>query len=345
MLDDPTFRTMAKIHPEVSTIRELRHALTKMRHISITVGKDGRNRCSLSPFASKTGRNQPSSTKSIFGPSVWIRGLIKPELGMALAYIDWEQQEFGIAAALSGDPAMMEAYTSGDPYLSFAKQAGAVPQSATKKSHPRERERFKVCALGVQYGMGAKALAVRLGECVANAKEFLRLHKQTYRKFWEWSEDMLDYATLTGRIQTVFGWSMHVGPDPNPRSLMNFRMQANGAEMLRLACCDATENGIVVCAPVHDAVLIEAPVENIESEVASMLAIMQQASEIVLRGFALRTEHRIYRHPQRYQDERGVVMWNAVMDQLSRAGEHIPFGDQPLHPIKGIYMDASGSPA
>ena len=45
-------------------------------------------------------------------------------------------------------------------------------------------------------------------------------------------------------------------------------MQANGAEMLRLACCFATEEGIAVCAPVHDAILIEAPVEEIDHIVA-----------------------------------------------------------------------------
>ena len=39
-------------------------------------------------------------------------------------------------------------------------------------------------------------------------------------------------------------------------------MQANGAEMLRLACCFATERGVRVCAPVHDAILIEAPGEG-----------------------------------------------------------------------------------
>ena len=42
----------------------------------------------------------------------------------AVAYVDWSQQEFGIAASLSGDAAMMEAYRSGDPYLTFGKQAG-----------------------------------------------------------------------------------------------------------------------------------------------------------------------------------------------------------------------------
>jgi len=78
---------------------------------------------------------------------------------MAVAYVDWSQQEIGIAAALSGDAAMMAAYESGDFYLSFAKQAGAVPKDATKESHFRERSQFKVCALAVQYGTGPKSIA------------------------------------------------------------------------------------------------------------------------------------------------------------------------------------------
>src|SRR6202008_4761107 len=96
---------------------------------------DGRNATLLSAFRSRTGRNQPSNTKFIFGPSVWLRGLIKPPPGHAVAYVDWRQQEFGIAAALSGDVAMQAAYRSADPYLAFAKQAGAVPADATKTTH------------------------------------------------------------------------------------------------------------------------------------------------------------------------------------------------------------------
>jgi hypothetical protein len=34
-------------------------------------------------------------------------------------------------------------------------------------------------------------------------------------------------------------------------------MQANGAEMLRLACIGGIEAGIKIGAPVHDAVVIE----------------------------------------------------------------------------------------
>ena len=76
-----------------------------------------------------------------------------------MAYVDWEQQEFAIAAALSVDRAMSAAYTSGDPYLAFAKQAGAVPPDATKASHKQQRDQFKVCALAVQYGMAERSLA------------------------------------------------------------------------------------------------------------------------------------------------------------------------------------------
>jgi DNA polymerase I len=69
--------------------------------------------------------------------------LIQPPPGHAIAYIDWAQQEFGIAAALSRDPLMMDAYRSGDPYLAFAKQAGAAPPDATKATHKTIRDQFK----------------------------------------------------------------------------------------------------------------------------------------------------------------------------------------------------------
>ncbi len=259
---------MARTYQAVAPLRELRHSLGEMRLFEdLAVGADGRNRCLLSPFRSITGRNQPSNARFIFGPSVWLRCLIQPEPGRAVAYVDWTQQEFGIAAALSGDPAMMDAYTSGDPYLTFAKQARAVPPDATKKSHPRERDQFKVCALAVQYGMGPESLARSLDQPTAMARELLRLHRETYPIFWKWSEAAVNHAMLRGWLQTVFGWQVHVGPRANPRSLANFPMQANGAEMLRLACCLATERGVAVCAPVHDALLVEGPDAEIETVV------------------------------------------------------------------------------
>ena len=52
------------------------------------------------------------------------------------------------------------------------------------------------------------------------------------------------HAKLTGELHTCFGWTLHGCCDANPRSLRNFQMQAHGAEMLRLACCLATERSV-----------------------------------------------------------------------------------------------------
>jgi DNA polymerase I len=236
-----------------------------------------------------------------------LRGLIKPPPGYAVAYVDWSQQEFGEAAALSGDPAMQAAYRSGDPYLMFAKQAGAVPPDATKKTHGPTRELFKTCALGVQYGMEARSLALRIGQPTIVARDLLRAHRETYRTFWRWSDAAVDHAMIHCSLHTVFGWRIHVGDNSNPRSLRNSPMQANGAEMMRLAACLATERGIEVCAPVHDAFLICAPLDRIEADVARMREAMAEASRIILDGFELRTDAAIVRYPDRYMDERGAV--------------------------------------
>ena len=303
---------MARAYPAVAPLRELRSSLAELRLSDLAVGRDGRNRTILSAFRSRTGRNQPSNSRYIFGPAVWLRSLIKPPPGWAVAYIDWSQQEFGIAAALSGDAAMQAAYRSGDPYLAFAKQAGAVPADATRKTHEPTRELFKQCVLAVQYGMEAKSLALRIGQPPVVARDLLRAHREAYRTFWRWSDAVVDQAMLHGAIWTVFGWPLYAGEQPNPRSLRNFPMQGNGAELLRIACCLATERGIEVCAPVHDAVLIAAPLERIEADVAAMQAAMAEASAAVLGGFVLGTEAKTY--PDRYRDPRGEVMWKRVSD-------------------------------
>jgi hypothetical protein len=320
-LGDDTFRQMARIYPAVSPLRELRSSLADLRLNDLVVGRhDGRNRAILSAFRARTGRNQPSNSRFIFGPSVWLRSLIKPPPGMAVAYVDFEQQEFAIAAKLSGDANMLAAYISGDPYLAFAKQAGVIPPDGTKETHGSERELFKTTALAVLYGMEAQGLALRLDQPTIIARDLLRAHHETYRRFWRWSDVVVDHAKLTGELHTVFGWVLHGCCGANPRSLRNFQMQAHGAEMLRLACCLATERGIEVCAPVHDAVLIAAPIGEIEAAVAVTREAMAEASRIVLDGFEVRTDAKVTRYPQRFTDPRGRRMWGVVNQLIEEAG-------------------------
>ena len=160
-------------------IHELRESLSKLKLGELSVGSDSRNRVLLSPYGSKTGRNQPSNSRFIFGTATWLRSLIQPPPGRFVAYVDWTSQEIGVAAKLSGDANLLAAYED-DPYLWFAKRVGAVPADATKKSHKAQRDLYKATMLGVGYGMAEASLAMRIGQPVAKARSLLRQHRETF---------------------------------------------------------------------------------------------------------------------------------------------------------------------
>jgi hypothetical protein len=69
---------------------------------------------------------------------------------------------------------------------------------------------------------------------------------------------------------------------------------------------------------VHDAVLICAPVDRLDEDVARMRAAMAEASRIVLDGFELGTDAAIIHHPDRYMDKRGRVMWERTLALITR---------------------------
>ena len=196
----------------------------------------------------------------MLGSAAWVRNLVRPAPGHALALIDWGQQEFGIAAALSQDTAMMAAYETGDPYTAFAVMAGAAPAHAKAATHHDVRERFKACVLGVQYGMGAATLARITGLSHSAAQQLMTQHRSMFGAYWRWSSAVENEALLSRQMASVFGWSISIGPEATPGLIRNFPMQANGAEMLRASlAASRREKGIRVCAPLHDAVLIETP--------------------------------------------------------------------------------------
>jgi DNA polymerase-1 len=172
-----------------------------------------------------------------------------------------------------------------------------------------------MCSLAVQYRMGEESLASRIGQSVARAGELLHLHHDSYPDYWLWSEQVMSHARLRLELPTVFGWTLHLGDSVKSRTIYNYPMQGNGSEMLRLACCLATERGIKVCAPIHDALLVEAPLNSLDETVAMTQGAMVEASRIILNGFSLRSEAKLVVHPHRYEDEKGAAMWNLVWEE------------------------------
>ena len=83
-------------------------------------------------------------------------------------------------------------------------------------------------------------------------------------------------------------------------------------------CLFRHEQGVEVCALIHDAVLIAAPLNQLDHDIERMKAAMAKASRVVLDGFELRTDVNVVRYPDRCQDPRGAVMWERVMKLVAR---------------------------
>jgi hypothetical protein len=331
-----TFESMAKAYPQIEPLRQLRYIRDKLRTIQLSVGHDGRNRTVLWPFSSKTSRTQPKAKHWIFSPSVWLRFLIRPEPGKALAYIDYSSMEFLAAAALSDGHSgpsnpMLDLYRGGDPYLSFGKLIGYIPRDATRQTPgiAAIRERLKVLCLAAQYGMQTSTLSTRLGVSHIEAHEMLLHHRGLLSQYWHWSEDWLHHSLDSGTMRTVFGWECTTGVvEFNERSIRNFPVQAGCADLFRLAYVWGTRHGLTLIAPVHDAVLLESTEDRIEADVALMQEIMRRASRVILNPTAdgtieLRTDAKIIRYPDRFTDSRGTELWETVLKLLAERRERM----------------------
>ena len=77
----------------------------------------------------------------------------------------------------------------------------------------------------------------------------------------------------------------------------------------------------MICAPIHDALLLEAPIHKIDEQSERLAEIMGDASELVLgAGKRCRSDIKIIRHPDRFEEEeRGKVMFAKVMALLDAA--------------------------
>ena len=70
--------------------------------------------------------------------------------------------------------------------------------------------------------------------------------------FWQGRLEAVQTAMLRRRIESSYGWPLRISHSPNQRSLLNFPMQSDGAEMLREATVRLCDAGIVPIMLVHD---------------------------------------------------------------------------------------------
>ena len=297
-------------------LHELNKTLAHMKQADLIVGSDNRNRTWQQPFKSKTGRNQPSNSKHIMGFPKPYRSLIQPPPGCALGVVDYASQEFGIAARLSGDLAMQADYQKEDPYLEFARAAFGV--TAFPDDGGAMRKKCKESVLGGMYGLGAEALAYKHGISLAEARRLQAMVPRLYPVFYAWLQRVLNKARMGKKIYAALGWPIEIkGFDDRRGTYLNFPMQANGAEIMRLATIYIINHGLELCAIIHDAFMILSPINRIDHDMLILSNCMHRASHVVLAGFELRLDPKVILHPDRYEaDKRSRRRWD---DLISRA--------------------------
>jgi DNA polymerase-1 len=309
-LDADTFKKLGDRYPAVQTMAYARKLRGQGRKFEFPLGDDSRLRCMLSPFSSDTGRNQPSNSRFIFGASAWLRSVIMADDETVLAYVDYSAQEVGLAAALSGDEALVKDYQSGDPYMAFAIRAGAAPEGATKKTHPSERATYKTAALAIQYGIGDEALGQNLGVPTPNARRLITAHQAAYPTYWRWRGAIVDEVMCGGSLSTRYGWTRKAKPKDSANSIANFPVQAAGGEILRTAVIALEEAGLRVVAPVHDALLVELDLDCWKEALAHARYLMEEAAMAVTGGLRIPTDVELVSPLENYIDGRGAEFWN-----------------------------------
>jgi DNA polymerase-1 len=322
-IDGDAFKLMYPVHPAIEGLHALRDSLGVIVRAKLPIGRDGRNRPSLFPFGTATGRN--AQAKSLFNAHASMRSFMLFPEDATTVYLDWRTQEVGVAAARSGDDAMMEAYRSGDIYHQLAIMCGLThdaDRGRWKKENSGQRQQMKSLQLGVSYGMGVRSLAKGLQRHRLIASEVILRHKRKYPRFWEWRQDMVQSAMLTRRIESELdGWPLHISTSPNKRTLFNFPMQSGGAEMLRLAANRLCDAGLIPSMLVHDGILLEL---RGSEQVEQATEIMRVAGTEACGGLEIGADIDFDQRTsgRRFRDKRDVAkaMWTTVMGVLQDLG-------------------------
>ena len=306
------------------------------------LGSDNAVRPYYGIFGTQTGRNAAKAKTFPLAMSSWLRAIIKPPKDEVIISCDFSQQEVYVAAILSGDSNLLDAYKSGDVYLEFAFMAGlAIRQGksfyealidgvnvktikeAQKKVHKDERNLCKSTVLGLQYGMGKAKLNTKLrldtGEDVSMEKteELISAHKTTFSTFWKWVYEISERYKDRVPLITTDGWILFCD-NPVMTSVRNFLVQANSASITRIAIVKLVEQNVKVMCGLHDAIYVRGLAINRDSLIKDIEREMLEATKVILseQETFMRIDTKVINHDDLWVEEKGEKDMKALAPLL-----------------------------
>ncbi len=170
------------------------------------------------------------------------RAFVPRDKDYLLLAADYSQIELRIAAELSGDEAMLDAFRSG--FDIHTATAGRMFHVEAERVDADMRRRAKTVNFGILYGISAFGLAERSDFSRTEAKEIIELYFNTYPKLRQWLDDTIAFAHDKGFVETVTGRRRYL-PDIHSRNgtimkaaervAINAPIQGTAADMIKLA--------------------------------------------------------------------------------------------------------------
>jgi DNA polymerase-1 len=197
--------------------------------------------------------------------------------GHVLLAADYSQIELRIMAHLSGDPALLLAFSAGcDIHTATAAEVFGVEESAVSVT---QRRHAKAINFGLIYGMSAFGLAKQIGVSRPEAQAYIDTYFARYPGVKQYMEAAVNTGAEQGYVSTIFGRRLYLPgiKDKNAmvrkaaeRAAINAPMQGSAADLMKLAMQRVTRDlaqaqiPARLCLQVHDELVFEVPEADIE---------------------------------------------------------------------------------
>jgi len=222
-----------------------------------------------------------------------IRRAFIADAGHVLISADYSQIELRVLAHMAGEPALIEAFRSGEDIHDRTALQLFGPDSGLSRHELRSRS--KMVNYAVLYGKTPFTLAKDINVTQEAAQEFIDAYFTGFPRVRVFIDQMLEDARRTGVVKTMFGRRRLV---PNllsrnfqmraqsEREAVNMPIQGTAADILKRAMIDLhaelsrSRLKARMILTVHDELLFETPHEEAEEAAALVREKMEQAVKL-----------------------------------------------------------------
>ncbi|MEM2143956.1 MAG: DNA polymerase [Candidatus Jordarchaeaceae archaeon] len=203
-----------------------------------------------------------------------IRSCFVPDTNKVFIVGDYSQIELRVAAYLSNDKAMYDAFLNKEDL--HEKVAASLFKN--EKDQKEARNKAKVVNFGILYGMGASALSKVLKISKRLADNIIKKYFEIHPEIKKFNEDMFNFAKNLGFVETISGRRRFV-PEVysmkeeevsfGKRVCINTPVQGSAADLIKIAMVQLYHElkqtpGAKILVQIHDELIVECSKQDAE---------------------------------------------------------------------------------